>query len=66
MKELDTPFALIENLVARYWAYKPWEFRSLSRDHKAELMATYLADNKTKSYYNSEQARQMDSKRRKD
>jgi len=39
---------------------KPWEFRSLSRDHKAELVATYIAEKSIDAYYNSERARQMD------
>ncbi len=65
MKELNTPFALLENLVAKHWDLKPWDFRSLSRDHRAELVATYIADKKTTSYYDSERARMMDAKRKK-
>lgn len=51
---------MIENRVAKYWNIMPWDFRGLSRDHKAELVATYLTDNQISAYYNSERMRKFD------
>lgn len=55
---------MTENQVARFWGMKPWEFRCLSRDRKAELVATYMVDHQITGYYNSEQSKKMEAARK--
>ena len=53
-------------MAAKSWGMKPWEFRSLSRDHKAEIVALYIVDNEITGYYNSEQSKKMEKIRGED
>ena len=59
--ELTLPYVQAE--VARFWSMKPWEFRVLDIDQKAELHATYKIKQEIDLYYSSERARKMDSKK---
>jgi len=54
------PWDFTEMKAALFWGLKPWEFRGLSVDNKAELLAGYIVDHEVESYYNSEQARVAD------
>lgn len=49
-----------ETMVAKYWGMMPWEFRSLSPEHQAELVAVYAISKEIDGYYASESARKMD------
>jgi hypothetical protein len=64
IKQLDRPWALIENMAANYWHKLPQEFRLASIDCQAEMMATYLVTREVEGYYNSEQSKKMERMRK--
>jgi hypothetical protein len=52
---------IVEARVAKWWNLKPWEFRTLERDQRAELHAIYSVEMEIETYYNSESLRRADS-----
>jgi hypothetical protein len=47
--------------VARFWNLKPWEFRSLTPENKAELHALYTLEMEIEGYFESEKAKKIDN-----
>ena len=42
----------------------PWEFRALSSEHKAELVAVYIVEKEIDGYYKSESMKKLDANKR--
>lgn len=54
MQPLTISNAFKEIKAAHFWNLKPWEFRVLTRDQKAELVAAFIVDREIEGYYASE------------
>ena len=50
-----------EHYAAHYWRMTPWDFKKLSRDSKAEAMASYFVSKEIEAYYSSERMKKMDA-----
>jgi len=50
-----------EARIAKWWDLKPWEFRALDREQRAELHAIYSVEMEIESYYASETIRRSEA-----
>jgi hypothetical protein len=57
---LTLKLLFIQAEVSRFWGIKPWEFKSLEKEKKAELHAAYKVKQEIDAYYASERMRKMD------
>lgn len=55
-----------EIMAAKFFSLKPWEFRELTADRQAEVMAAFIVHNQIEHYYSSEEMKRMEKIRKDD
>jgi hypothetical protein len=61
VKSLEVHPKINEARLAKWWDLKPWEFRALDREQRAELHAIYSVEMEIESYYASESIRRSEA-----
>lgn len=57
IKSLSIGHDVLEGNAAHHWRLLPWEFRALTSEQKAELVALYQVGREIEHYYNKESMR---------